>query len=84
MLEVMGAVWCEQVIGPLFALFDTNANAAATVPGFDAGIFKSTNLPNPPVHIPSLGRAASSGSGPYPCQSGVTFNKLLGGTCSCW
>lgn len=38
-----------QVIGPLFTLFDTNSDAAARIPGFDAGVFKSLSNPNPPV-----------------------------------
>ncbi len=39
----------SQVIGPLFQLLDTNAAASASVPGFDAGVFKSLTVPNPPV-----------------------------------
>ena len=47
-----------QVIGPLFTLYDTNAAAAATIPGFDAGVLKSLSNPNPPVrHHPLLAHA---------------------------
>ncbi len=42
----------SQVIGPLFQLLDTNAAASASVPGFDAGVFKSLTVPNPPVRAP--------------------------------
>ena len=50
--------WCMQVIGPLFTLYDTNAAAAATIPGFNAGVLKSLSSPNPPVrHHPLLAHA---------------------------
>ena len=53
-MHVTACTWRVQVIGPLFTLFDTNAAAAATIPGFDAGVFKSLSNPNPPARAHPL------------------------------